>query len=131
VIATSALAQDSSPRQQKHFKRALRASQPTTDTLPVSTSSQEARILHESGIVSWENLQLDAALKRWRTATNIDPDFALAHLMLAYCTPDPKEEKAQRQMAESLADKVTPDEQLLIAWLDGVRENNYVAGIGQ
>lgn len=100
-----------------------------SDKLPVTTSSDDARVLYESGIVSWENLQLDSALKRWRTATNIDPDFALAHLMLAYCTPDPAEEKAERQRAASLAGQVTPDERLLIAWFDGVRENNYVAGI--
>ncbi|HKU25106.1 MAG TPA: tetratricopeptide repeat protein [Candidatus Sulfotelmatobacter sp.] len=129
VIATSALAQHSSQNPAKQLKRAPRINQPTRDTLPVSTSSQEARVLYESGIVSWENLQLDAALKRWRTAANVDPDFALAHLMLAYCTPDPKEEKAERQTAESLAAKVTPDERLLIVWLDGIRENNYVAGI--
>ena len=98
-------------------------------TLPVTTSSGEALALYEAGIVSWEDLQVDSALKRWRTAANIDPNFALAHLMLAYCTPDPAEEKAERQKAESLAGKVTPDERLLIAWFDGVRENNYVAGI--
>ena len=103
VIATSALAQHSSHSRPKQLNPASRANQPTRDTLPVSTSSQEARVLYESGIVSWENLQLDAALKRWRTAANVDPDFALAHLMLAYCTPDPKEEKAERQTAESLA----------------------------
>lgn len=100
-----------------------------TGTLPITTSAKDARALYDAGVVSWENLQLDSALKRWRTAANIDPDFALAHLMLAYCTPDPAEEKAERQKTESLAGKVTPDERLLIAWFDGVRENNYVAGI--
>jgi tetratricopeptide (TPR) repeat protein len=100
-----------------------------SDTLPVTSSSPEARALYEAGIVSWENLQLDSALKRWRTAANIDPDFALVHLMLAYCTPDPSEEKRERHKAEDLAVRVTPDERLLIAWFDGVRENNYVAGI--
>lgn len=101
----------------------------STGTLPITTSATDARALYDAGVVSWENLQLDSALKRWRTAANIDPDFALAHLMLAYCTPDPAEEKAERQKTESLAGKVTPDERLLIAWFDGVRENNYVAGI--
>lgn len=92
-----------------------------SDKLPVTTSSREARALYEAGIVSWENLQLDSALKRWRTAVNIEPDFALAHLMLAYCTPDPAEEKAERQKAEAFAGNVTPDERLLIAWFNGVR----------
>ena len=99
VIATSVLAQDSSQHRQKQSEKAPRTNQPSTDTLQVTTSSEEARALYEAGIASWESLQLDAALKRWRTAANIEPDFALAHLMLAYCTPDPAEEKAERQKA--------------------------------
>jgi tetratricopeptide (TPR) repeat protein len=136
VLANSLLAQATSPHRPKRFDNTSQPSvaagqtaSPASDTLPVTTSSDEARTLYEAGIVSWENLQLDSALKRWRTAANIDPDFALAHLMLAYCTPDPAEEKAERQKAESLKSRVTPDERLLIAWFDGVRENNYVAGI--
>jgi len=125
VLATGVLAQESSPTEAKQSKPTVAI---LSDTLPVTTSSAEARALYEAGIVSWENLQLDSALKRWRMAVNIDPDFALAHLMIAYCTPDPAQEKAERQKAESLKGRVTPDERLLIEWFDGVRENNYVAG---
>lgn len=136
VLANGLFGQESPP---KGAPQSHSASQPLlggrqspavlTARLPVTTSSEEALALYEAGIVSWENLQLDSALKRWRTAANIDPDFALAHLMLAYCTPDPAEEKAERQKAESLKPRVTRDERLLIEWFDGVRENNYVAGI--
>src|ERR1051326_4347742 len=123
VLANNLLAQATSPHRSRRTDNTSQPSvaagqtvSPASDTVPVTTSSEDARALYEAGIVSWENLQLDSALKRWRTAVNIDPDFALAHLMLAYCTPDPAEEKAERRKAESLAGKVTPDERLLIAW---------------
>jgi Flp pilus assembly protein TadD len=102
---------------------------PHTDTLPVTTSSSEARTLYEAGIHAWETVQIDSALKRWRTAINVDPDFALAHLFLSYCTADPMEEQVERQKSKSLANHVTPGEQLLITWLSGVRENDYLSGI--
>jgi tetratricopeptide (TPR) repeat protein len=71
----------------------------------------------------------DRALKCWRTAINIDPHFALAHLFLSYATPDPMEAQRERQQAKSLAAHATSGEQLLILWVDGVRENEYLSGI--
>src|SRR5438876_1083241 len=102
---------------------------PHGDSLSVTTSSAEARALYEAGIHAWEEVQIDSALKRWRTAINVDPRFALADLFLSYCTPDPIEEQGERQKAKSLAIDVTPGEQLLITWLSGVRENDYLSGI--
>ena len=86
-------------------------------------------MLYEAGLRAWETVQIDSALKRWRTAINVDPHFALAHLFLSYCTPDPLEEQVERQKSKSLANDVTPGERLLIAWLSGVRENDYLSGI--
>ena len=102
---------------------------PQSDTLPITTSSPQARELFEAGIHGWERLQIDSALKRWRTAVNVDSRFALAHLLLSYCTPDPVEEQMERQKAKSLAAEVSPGERLLITWLSGVRENDYLSGI--
>jgi tetratricopeptide (TPR) repeat protein len=86
-------------------------------------------VLYEAGLHAWETVQIDSALKRWRTAINVDPHFALGHLFLSYCTPDPLEEQMERQKAKSMANEVTPGERLLIAWLSGVRENDYLSGI--
>src|SRR2546430_17732972 len=98
-----------------------------TCALPISASP--TREYYEAGIRAWEMLQTDSALKRWRTAINIDPQFALAHLFLSYATPDPMEAQRERQQAKSLAAHATSGEQLLIAWFDGVRENEYLSGI--
>jgi hypothetical protein len=102
---------------------------PHGDTLPVTTSSAEARALFQAGIVAWETLQTDSALKRWRMAANTDPEFALAHLFLSYCTSDPAEAQTERQKANFLARDVTPGEQLLITWFNGVREDQYLSAI--
>jgi tetratricopeptide (TPR) repeat protein len=102
---------------------------PHGDTLSATTASAEARALYEAGIVAWETLQTDSALKRWRMAANIDPEFALAHLFLSYCTSDPAEAQREREKANFLAKYVTPSERLLITWFNGVRENQYLSGI--
>jgi len=78
------------------------------DTLATTTASSEARAVYEAGVRAWETLQTDSALKRWRTAANIDPQFALAHSFLSYCTPDPAEGQTERQKANFLARDVTP-----------------------
>jgi len=101
---------------------ALPAATPLASQAPMP-ASYEARASAE------ETLQTDSALKRWRMAANIDPEFALAHLFLSYATPDPAEGQTERQKAKFLARDVTPGEQLLIAWFDGVRENDYLRGI--
>lgn len=102
---------------------------PHAETVPVTTSSSEAKHQYEAGIYSWETLQTDSALKRWRMAANLDSHFALAHLLLSYCTPDPAEEQLERTKAKSLANGVSPGERVLIRWLSGVRENDYLPAI--
>jgi tetratricopeptide (TPR) repeat protein len=139
VLATS-IATSTAPAQPKKGKkppaRVTRQSGPVeiipgphAETVPVTTSSSEARRLYEAGVHSWETLQTDSALKRWRMAANIDPHFALAHLLLSYCTPDPAEEQLERTKAKSLANEVSPGERVLIRWLSGVRENDYLPAI--
>jgi tetratricopeptide (TPR) repeat protein len=136
ILATgSAVANEA--RQGKKGKKATAATvqRPVADqqihlgALPVTTTSSEAREYFDAGIRAWEMLQTDSALKRWRTAINIDPQFALAHLFLSYATPDPVEAQVEREKAKSLVPHATFGEQLLIAWFDGVRENEYLSGI--
>ena len=49
--------------------------------------------------------------------------------MLAHLTHDPDEQSNARMRAEQLAARSTPGEKLLIKWLAGVQENNYVPAI--
>jgi len=124
-------------RAKKHRKAASEqtrksVSAPSTGSsavLQVSSSSTEAGALFASGVDSWEKLQTDQALLRWRQAVAKDRSFALAHLMLSYVSTDPVEQLTESNAATLLSPHVTPGEQLLIGWFSGAKQGNYVPAI--
>src|SRR5258708_36078512 len=75
------------------------------------------------------NAHIAEALDDWRSAAKEDPNFALAHAWVAFNTGIPTEENEERTRAKSLADNVTPGERLMIRWIVGVKENDYITGI--
>src|SRR5947207_5559473 len=99
------------------------------ETVVVSAAYPAARSLYEEAMVDLENLRLDEAVKALRQATQQEPEFALAHAWLFFTTSDPVEESTERARAKSLINRITPAERLMIRWMVGVRENNYVDGI--
>ena len=100
-----------------------------TKTMPVTTSSAKARDLYERAMEDYENLHLERANIGWRAAAAADPEFALAHLWIAFNDRNPDEASAARGKAKALAPKVTPGEQLMIQWITNIQENNFIAGI--
>lgn len=100
-----------------------------TKTMPVTTSSPKARDLYERAMEDYENLHLERANIGWRAAAEADPNFALAHLWIAFNDRNPDEASAAREKAKALAPKVTPGEQLMIQWITNIQENNFIAGI--
>jgi tetratricopeptide (TPR) repeat protein len=105
------------------------AAQPSGKKLPVTTSSAAAARYFETGMVHFENHRWNFALRDWREAANLDPNFAQAHAWICFTTTDPAEESETRVKAKATMSGVTPAEQLLVKWISGVHENNYVAGI--
>jgi tetratricopeptide (TPR) repeat protein len=99
------------------------------NNIGITTSRSDARKLFESGMVEFENEHIQRALENWQTAIKRDPSFALAHLFISEATPDPIEQKTERRRAKALAGTVTPGEKLLIKWLMGVQEEQYVPAI--
>ena len=97
--------------------------------MPVTTSSPKARELFNRALTDYENLYLERANIGWRAAVQADPNFALAYVFIAYNSTDPAEANAAREKAKLLAVKTTPGERLLIQWITGVKENNFIAGI--
>ena len=75
------------------------------------------------------NFHLDRALAKWRDAVKLDSDFALANLMIAFRTQDPKEAKAALRRANAAVRKATDGERLFVRWVTGIREGNFVTGI--
>jgi len=98
-------------------------------TLPVTSASAAARRYFENGMVQYENHRWNFALEDWHQAVKLDPDFAQAHVWIAMTTVDPAEESKHRELAKASMEHATPAEQLLVRWMAGIHENNYVAGI--
>jgi len=121
VFCAAAFATNAQPHRLK--------SAPKTVTLPVTTSSPAAHKEFEHAMADLEALRRADALNDLRAAVKRDPKFAQAQILIAHLTHDPDEQVAARARAEQLAAHVTPGERLLIRWLSGVQENNYVPAI--
>jgi tetratricopeptide (TPR) repeat protein len=113
----------SSPLYAHHLKQA------GTATLPVTTSSAEARALYEKGMQDYENLYLERCNDDWRAAVKADPNLAVAWAWIAFNSSNPAEISAARDKAKALAPKITPGEQLMIAWISKVQEGDFIGGI--
>src|ERR1700686_2259430 len=120
LVCLSALSAHADPK---------RMQPPQAAHIAVTTSRPDARKLFESGMVEFENEHISRAMENWRTAIKKDPSFALAHLFISEATSDPVEQKTERLRAKALAGTVTPGERLLIKWLMGGQEEQYVPAI--
>ena len=113
----------SAPLYAHHVKQSKAAS------MPVTTPSAEARALYQKGMVDYENLYLERCNDDWRAAVKADPNLAVAWAWIAFNGSDPKEVSEAREKAKGLAPKLTPGEQLMIAWISKVQEGDFIGGI--
>lgn len=111
----------------KATKKAAQPAKP--ETLPVTTSSAAAKRYFENGMVHYENHRWNLALNDWNEAIKLDPKFALAYTWICMTTTDPAEESKNRAQAKASMNNVSPAEQLMVRWMAGIHENNYVEGI--
>lgn len=102
-------------------------------SLPITTKSPEALKLYESGLVKLENLHGPEAMQDFRHAIQLDPDFALANIMMSFesvdQTLDPAEKVAARKRAIASRMKVSADERLVIDWLSNSSEGRIIPAI--
>ncbi|MGA8501522.1 MAG: tetratricopeptide repeat protein [Candidatus Sulfotelmatobacter sp.] len=111
------------PAHAHHLKQSSAAS------MPVTTSSAEARSLYEKGMQDYENLYLERCNDDWRAAVKTDPNLAVAWAWIAFNSSNPGEVSAAREKAKALAPKLTPGEQLMIEWIAKVQEGDFIGGI--
>jgi tetratricopeptide (TPR) repeat protein len=97
--------------------------------LPVTTSSAQARKSFEKAMRNFEEYRVAGTLENLREATKADPNFAQALILISRMSSDPVEQATTRQRATQLASKVSPGERLLIRWLAGAQENDYLPAI--
>jgi tetratricopeptide (TPR) repeat protein len=96
---------------------------------PVITTSEAAGRYFETGMVHFENHRWNFALRDWREAVQLDPKFTLAYTWICFTTTDPAEESDTRSKAKAVMSAATPPEQLMVKWIIGAHENNYVEAI--
>ncbi len=100
-----------------------------SNSLPITTSSATARALYEKAMADYENLYLERCNVEWRQAVKEDPNLAVAWAWIAFNSGDPQEVTDARDKAKALAPKLTPGEQLMIAWIVKVQEGDFLGGI--
>lgn len=98
-------------------------------TMPVTTSSPEARALYEKGMQDYENLYLERCNDDWRAATKADSNLAVAWAWIAFNSTNPQEVSTARNYAKFFAPKGTPGEQLMVAWIVKVQQGDFIGGI--
>src|SRR6267154_2759502 len=106
-----------------HVKKA------TTASMPVTTSSAQARSLYEKGMQDYELLYLERCNDDWRAAVKEDPNLAVAWAWIAFNSSNPQEVNSAREKAAALAPKATPGEQLMVSWIVKVQEGDFIGGI--
>jgi tetratricopeptide (TPR) repeat protein len=100
-----------------------------SSTLPVTTLSSKARELYEKGMADYENLYLERCNEDWRAAVKEDPNLAVAWAWIAFNSGNPQEVTEARAKAKALAPKLSPGEQLMVAWISKVQEGDFIGGI--
>jgi Flp pilus assembly protein TadD len=99
------------------------------DSLPITTSSAAARRNFERAMRLYEDYHVKQSLVYLRQAVTEDPKFGQAFAMIAEMSHEPVEQAAARRRAKNLSARVSPGEQLLIRWIAGAQENNYIQAI--
>ncbi len=111
------------------FAQPAAKSTPNT-LLPITTRSPQARKLFHDALAEWEDtLKTDHALSMWRKSVQLDPNFAMAHIMIAYVSADPGEQIAQRRKAQALLQRASKGEQLVIEWMGNAGDHRFVDAI--
>jgi len=103
--------------------------QSNTASMPVTTSSAQARALYEKGMQDYENLYLERCNDDWRAAVKEDPTLAVAWAWIAFNSSNPEEVSAAREKAKASAPKASPGERLMVSWIAKVQEGDFIGGI--
>src|SRR5947208_639521 len=102
-------------------------------SLPITTKSAPAHQLFVDGLVKLQNLHGPEAMQDLHKAIQLDPDFALANIMISFESVDPSvdpaEKVAARDRANAAKSKVSRGEQLVIDWLSNSSEGKIVPAI--
>jgi tetratricopeptide (TPR) repeat protein len=111
------------------YAHAHHVKQAAAPSMPVTTSSAQARALYEKGMQDYENLYLERCNDDWRAAVKADPNLAVAWAWIAFNSSNPEEVSSARAKTKALVPKLTPGEQLMVGWIIKVQEGDFIGGI--
>jgi tetratricopeptide (TPR) repeat protein len=97
--------------------------------MQITTRSRRAHILFEQGLDKMELLHQQAGLDLWRRAVKADPNFALAHICIAFFSQDPAEQVVEREKALATRKYSGAEEQLIIDWQANASQARWVPAI--
>lgn len=101
-----------------------------SEPLPLSTNSARARRLMEKvWVLNSDQVEQAKACVVLRKIVRIDPNFALAHELLAQFSLDPAEQVSEQRKAVATRDHATPPEQSVIDWFQGAADHKLIPAI--
>ncbi len=109
--------------------KAAPAPQKLFGSLAISSKSVDARENLEMAMDQYENAGFDEAVMHAQMATEKDPKFALAYAVWSFSARRTVAAPEALQKAKSLKNRCAGDECLLVRFLTGTQEANYIPAI--
>jgi len=99
-------------------------------TLPLTSKSPEAqRLVVEAMRVGLDLVEQEQSDVMLRQAIKLDPDFAMAHLLLAQNSLDPAEQVVENAKAVALKGHASSAERLVIEWWQDASDHKLISAI--
>jgi tetratricopeptide (TPR) repeat protein len=111
-------------------KAAPKKVQDQAATLPLTTSSPEARLLVEQALgIYLDKVQQTEAIEMLRKAVSIDPNFAMGHEFLAQISLDSAEQVSEQARAFACRDHSSAPEREVIEWYQDASDHKLLSAI--
>jgi tetratricopeptide (TPR) repeat protein len=101
-----------------------------SDALPLSTNSAKAqRLMDKVWDLEADQVEQAKACVVLRKIVRIDPNFAVAHEVLAQFSLDPAEQVIEQKKAFATKSHATPAEQSLVVWFQSAADHELIPAI--
>lgn len=104
--------------------------QPASDALPLTTNSAKARrLMDRVWDLEADQVEQKKACDVLRKIVRIDPNFAVAHEILAQFSLDPAEQVREQKKAFATKDHASAAEQDLVVWFQSAADHELIPAI--
>src|SRR5579864_9454403 len=112
------------------FSIAAAQTAPQSDALPLSTNSAKARrLMDKVWDLEADQVEQEKACVVLRKIVKIDPDFAVAHEILAQFSLDPAEQVSEQQKAFKTKHHASAAEQTFVDWFQNAADHELIPAI--